>query len=118
MKLARSVTNPLCELEPARESKVGAMKSLLTPDPKVPFVCPRCKGALATEPSYYRCRCCGNSYPVLFGIPDFRARSDRYLSLEEERDKARRLFEFGEHASFRELVQYYYSITSDLPDSM
>jgi SAM-dependent methyltransferase len=55
---------------------------------------------------------------VLFGIPDFRARSDRYLSLEEERDKARRLFEFGEHASFRELVQYYYSITFDLPDSM
>jgi 2-polyprenyl-3-methyl-5-hydroxy-6-metoxy-1,4-benzoquinol methylase len=55
---------------------------------------------------------------VLFGIPDFRIRSDRYLSLEEERDKARRLFEFGEHASFQELVQYYYSITFDLPDNM
>jgi len=91
---------------------------LLTVEPKVPFVCPRCKGALATEPSYYRCRCCGNSYPVLFGIPDFRVRSDRYLSLEGERDKARRLFEFGEHASFRELVQYYYSITFDLPDNI
>jgi SAM-dependent methyltransferase len=55
---------------------------------------------------------------VLFGIPDFRIRSDRYLNLEEERDKARRLFEFGEHASFQELVQYYYSITFDLPDNM
>ena len=91
---------------------------MLIPEPNVLFVCPRCKGALAKEPSYYRCRPCGNGYPVLFGIPDFRVRSDRYLNLEEERDKARRLFEFGEHASFRELVQYYYSITFDLPDNM
>jgi 2-polyprenyl-3-methyl-5-hydroxy-6-metoxy-1,4-benzoquinol methylase len=94
------------------------MKSLLIPEPKVPFVCPRCKGALVTEPSCYRCHSCENSYPVLFGIPDFRVRSDRYLSLEEERDKARRLFEFGEHASFGELVKYYYSITFDLPENM
>jgi SAM-dependent methyltransferase len=94
------------------------MKSLLTPEPKVPFVCPRCKGAVATEASSYRCCNCGSKYPVLFGIPDFRIRSDRYLSLEEERDKARRLFEFGEDASFKELVQYYYSITFDLPNNM
>jgi SAM-dependent methyltransferase len=85
---------------------------------KVPFVCPRCKGALAEEASSYRCCQCENEYPVLFGIPDFRIRSDRYLSLEEERDKARRLFEFGEHAPFNELVRYYYSITFDLPDNM
>jgi SAM-dependent methyltransferase len=85
---------------------------------KVPFVCPRCKGALAEEASSYRCCQCENEYPVLFGIPDFRIRSDRYLSLEEERDKARRLFEFGEHARFEELVRYYYSITFDLPDNM
>jgi SAM-dependent methyltransferase len=89
-----------------------------TPAIKVPFVCPRCKGALADEASSYRCCQCENEYPVLFGIPDFRIRSDRYLSLEEERDKARRLFEFGEHAPFNELVRYYYSITFDLPDNM
>jgi SAM-dependent methyltransferase len=73
---------------------------------------------LAPEESCYRCCNCGGKYPVLFGIPDFRIRSDRYLSLEEERDKARRLFEFGEHAPFSELVRYYYSITFDLPDNM
>ena len=89
-----------------------------TPTINVPFVCPRCKGALAAEASSYRCCHCGSKYPVLFGIPDFRTRSDRYLSLEEERDKARRLFEFGEQASFKELVRYYYSITFDLPDNM
>jgi len=89
-----------------------------TPTINVPFVCPRCKGALAAEASSYRCCHCGSKYPVLFGIPDFRIRSDRYLSLEEERDKARRLFEFGEQASFKELVRYYYSITFDLPDNM
>ena len=89
-----------------------------TPTINVPFVCPRCKGALTAEASSYRCCHCGSKYPVLFGIPDFRIRSDRYLSLEEERDKARRLFEFGEQASFKELVRYYYSITFDLPDNM
>jgi SAM-dependent methyltransferase len=89
-----------------------------TPTINVPFVCPRCKGALAVEAPSYRCCHCGSKYPVLFGIPDFRIRSDRYLSIEEERDKARRLFEFGEHAPFKELVRYYYSITFDLPDNM
>jgi SAM-dependent methyltransferase len=91
---------------------------LTMPDIKIPFVCPRCKGVLAADVSFYRCCHCENKYPVLFGIPDFRIRSDRYLSLEEERDKARRLFEFGEHARFEELVRYYYSITFDLPDNM
>jgi SAM-dependent methyltransferase len=98
------------------ESKV--QDKFTTPAIKVPFVCPRCKGALADEASSYRCCRCGSKYPVLFGIPDFRIRSDRYLSLEEERDKARRLFEFGDHAPFQELVRYYYSITFDLPDNM
>ena len=60
------------------------------------FVCPRCKGELAANSTSYRCDRCAITYPVLFGIPDFRLRSDRYLSLEDERAKARLLYEFGQ----------------------
>ena len=88
------------------------------PTDLVVFVCPRCKGELAANPSWYRCDRCAITYPILFGIPDFRLRTDRYLSLEEERDKARRLYEFGQHASIEELVQFYYSITYDLPPNL
>ena len=82
------------------------------------FVCPRCKGELSIAASSYHCEYCAITYPVLFGIPDFRLRPDRYLSLEKEREKARRLFEFGQTASFEQLLKYYYSITFDLPDNM
>jgi SAM-dependent methyltransferase len=95
------------------------MRSLeAAPTGDLGFVCPRCKGGLAIAASSYRCDGCAITYPVLFGIPDFRLRPDRYLSLEEEREKARRLFAFGQTASLEELVKYYYSITFDLPQNM
>lgn len=118
--LASVMQSPGWLLQPStsRHSELKAQDEFTTLGIRIPFVCPRCKGALGGELSCYRCDHCGSNYPILFGIPDFRIRSDRYLSLEEERDKARRLFEFAEHAPFTELVRYYYSITSDLPDNM
>jgi 2-polyprenyl-3-methyl-5-hydroxy-6-metoxy-1,4-benzoquinol methylase len=50
----------------------------------------------------------------LFGIPDFRLRPDRYLSLKAEREKARRLFEAASRLNFEQLLSYYYSITDDV----
>jgi SAM-dependent methyltransferase len=79
------------------------------------FVCPLCKGELVANPSSYHCDRCAITYPILFGIPDFRLRSDPYLSLEDERAKARRLFEFGQSASIEEVVRFYYSLSDDLP---
>jgi SAM-dependent methyltransferase len=58
------------------------------------------------------------TYPVLFDIPDFRLRSDRYLSLEQERAKARKLFEYGQNKSVAEIVQFYYSLSDDLPRNL
>lgn len=78
-------------------------------------VCPQCASSLEKATDAYRCTSCDRHYPVLFGIADFRLRSDRYLTLEEERDKARRLYEYGLTASFEELLAYYYSITDDVP---
>jgi len=88
------------------------------PSSEVVLVCPRCKGALVADPTSYRCDDCAIDYPILFGIPDFRLRPDRYLTLEEERVKAARLHEFGKNASLAELVQFYYCITYDLPPNL
>ncbi len=63
----------------------------------------------------YGCAKCRQSYPILFGIPDFRLQGDRYLSLEDERAKASKLHAFAEDHDFRELVAFYYSITDDVP---
>lgn len=84
----------------------------------ISFVCPACKRGLESEDSAYLCTHCTRRYPVLFGIADFRLRSDRYLDLEDERAKARRLHEFAQTSSFEELLAYYYSITDDVPEEM
>lgn len=82
------------------------------------FVCPACKGELDLSHETYTCISCGGQYPVLFGIPDFRLRPDHYLTLEQEREKAGRLHEYAQSASFQELVAYYYAITDDVPPEL
>jgi len=84
----------------------------------IAFVCPACKQDLEGDESAFWCVQCSHRYPVLFGIADFRLRSDRYLDLDEERAKARRLHAFSENATFDELLTYYYSITDDVPDAL
>jgi SAM-dependent methyltransferase len=82
------------------------------------FVCPECRTRVEEGQGGYNCAPCTRVYPILFGIPDFRARGDLYLSLEEERAKAARLHEFAAKHDFRELVAYYYSITDDVPERL
>ncbi len=82
------------------------------------YVCPACRSPVLQQTGGYDCRDCGAHFPVLFGIADFRLRPDRYLSLQEERDKAQHLFEFGQQASLRELVAEYYRITDDVSPQM
>ena len=77
------------------------------------FVCPRCRGSLEELPSAYACAACALEFPILHGIPDFRLRSDAYLSLEEERAKAKRLAEH-QAPSFAERLAFYYTITDDV----
>lgn len=79
------------------------------------FVCPACRTPVEETDSSFACASCGRTYPILFGIPDFRLQGDRYLSLEEERSKATKLHEFGAAHNLPALVAYYYSITDDVP---
>lgn len=86
--------------------------------PEISLVCPVCKGELDYSNDVYSCGSCAKQYPVLFGIADFRLRSDRYLTLEQERDKAERLHKFAQSASFEALLTYYYEITDDVPPEL
>lgn len=88
------------------------------PAPEIFLVCPQCRAPVRRENEAYACAPCARIYPILFGIPDFRLRSDRYLSLEQERDKAHRLYEYGLTHSFEQMVAYYYSITDDVPPAL
>jgi 2-polyprenyl-3-methyl-5-hydroxy-6-metoxy-1,4-benzoquinol methylase len=100
------------------ESSKSGSSELEQVTAEISFVCPACKGELDYSNDVYSCGPCKKQYPVLFGIADFRLRSDRYLTLEQERDKARRLNEFAQTTSFEELVAYYYEITDDVPPEL
>tara|TARA_R110002074_G_scaffold122966_1_gene258083 strand:- start:5056 stop:6105 length:1050 start_codon:yes stop_codon:yes gene_type:complete len=78
------------------------------------FVCPQCRDRLTKQPDNYLCSDCKREYPIIFGIADFRIRSDPYLSLQEERAKAKRLATEIEQ-SFSAMLNYYYEITDDVP---
>ena len=84
----------------------------------VAFCCPACRGPVSLQADAYRCGACRRSFPILYGVPDFRLRSDRYLTLEQERLKAARLADFARTHSFAELLTFYYSITDDVPPAL
>ncbi len=79
------------------------------------FVCPACKGPLEPE---YECRNCARTFPVVHGIPDFRLFPDPYIGIEEDRAKAAHLFEAADARKFREMLDYYYSITEEDPSDL
>ena len=81
------------------------------------FICPSCQNEVEQQYAYYLCNTCQQQYPIIGGIVDFRLRSDRYLSLEEERAKAKRLLEECE-TSYASMLDYYYQITNDVPQEL
>lgn len=88
---------------------------LLSVSQEVTFCCPSCRGRLVVSPEAYRCAACERSYPIVFGIPDFRLTPDPYISFAEEHEKARLLAEEANRRSFEDLVRFYWEITPDVP---
>ena len=83
------------------------------------FVCPRCKGPLASPAgNAYTCAPCGRDFPVVCGIPDFRLEPDPYIGLDDDRRKAERLFARGADLTFPELLRHYYDVTPDDPSDL
>jgi ubiquinone/menaquinone biosynthesis C-methylase UbiE/uncharacterized protein YbaR (Trm112 family) len=81
----------------------------------IDFVCPLCKGRIELVSDAYVCRACGRAYPIICGIADFRVLPDRYISIEDDRRKGLRLFAETAHRSFTEMLDFYYSITPEVP---
>jgi ubiquinone/menaquinone biosynthesis C-methylase UbiE len=55
---------------------------------------------------------------VIHGIPDFRLFPDPYIGIEEDRVKAAHLFEAARTRNFRQMLDYYYSITKEDPGDL
>jgi SAM-dependent methyltransferase len=81
----------------------------------VNVVCPACHADLARQDDSLHCARCACSYPVLHGIADLRLWPDPYISLEEDRAKGLRLARESEQLSFRDAVEHYYRITTQVP---
>ncbi len=84
----------------------------------IPFACPLCTGPLRPAPDAYCCGPCGRRYPILCGIPDFRLRSDPYISIEDDRAKGARLYEGSAGRSFAQMLDLYWSITPEAPPAL
>ncbi|CAN5155378.1 hypothetical protein BH09GEM1_BH09GEM1_41270 [soil metagenome] len=81
----------------------------------IDFVCPRCRGELQSDAHEYRCDTCGATYPIVFGIPDFRVEPDPWIGFEDDRDKARRLLELTEGQDLGASVRAYWDMTPGTP---
>ena len=82
------------------------------------YVCPVCKGELEASSDAYSCAACRRDYPIVLGIPDFRLETDPFISIADDRMKARHLAAAGEARTFEQLVRYYYSITPEDPPDL
>lgn len=87
------------------------------------LICPRCRGTLSVRPAEtgdgaYACEACRLDFPIVFGIPDLRLQPDPYLELEADREKGLRLAERYEDSTARELTEYYWELTPEVPREM
>ena len=82
------------------------------------LVCPLCTGELSPREQAYECPRCAREYPVVCGIPDFRLWPDPFIGIEEDRRKGALLAEAGRSRGFREMLDYYYSITPENPPDL
>ena len=80
-----------------------------------PLVCPACRAGVERANTAYVCTVCPKQYPILEGIPDFRLFPDRFLSIADDRAKARRVIETAEGTSSSALLDAYYALTPEMP---
>lgn len=79
------------------------------------LVCPRCRADVTEAPDGHHCSGCYATYPTVAGIPDFRITADPWISIEDDRDKARRLHEETAGLDFLDTVRAYWAMTPGTP---
>jgi ubiquinone/menaquinone biosynthesis C-methylase UbiE/uncharacterized protein YbaR (Trm112 family) len=82
----------------------------------VPWLrCPRCRSTVERVAETFRCVACGQSYPIVLGIPDFRLYEDPLIPLEDDYRKGEKLMRAAEGRTFAELVAYYWTLPTYPP---
>jgi len=81
-------------------------------------VCPSCHSVLPVirnqKKIQLECGTCGKQFKGCAGFLDLRTHSDRYLSLNQERQKAERLAQYENQESLVGLTRLYYQMTADV----
>ena len=80
-----------------------------------PLACPACRAGVRQTDAVYVCTACSKRYPILEGVPDFRLFPDRFLSIADDRAKARRVIETAASLSTEALLDAYYALTPEMP---
>ena len=57
------------------------------------WCCPTCKGALEAQADMLGCTGCDATYPVVAGVPDFRASAPAWIDFDTDRERARKIDE-------------------------
>ena len=52
------------------------------------LACPRCQGSLALNAGAFACAACGHTYPIVYGIPDFRPREPQSIYYDDAAEHA------------------------------
>ena len=78
----------------------------------VSLACPRCRGAVNPTTSGFSCSVCQSKYPVIEGLPDFRIEPDRFLTMEQDREKGIRVLEQG-GGDFERTLDAYWAATAE-----
>ena len=86
--------------------------------PNIEPVCPRCRGSLMARGDVLVCLGCGATYRTLRGIADLRTADDEYLANSADWEVARALDRDYDRLNFRGLLDRYYDLTNDIPDSL
>lgn len=79
------------------------------------FACPRCRADVEHRDEAYHCASCSSAYPIVLGIPDFRIEPDPWISLEDDREKARRLIANTNGLDLARSVEAYWAMTPTTP---
>ena len=82
------------------------------------FVCPLCRGPLASSPDAFACGPCGRRYPLHDGIPDFRVFPDPYLGFEEDRARTEAVLEALHRYDLPGLLEHYWSLSDITPPDL
>lgn len=88
----------------------------------ISLVCPACRAAVEAADSAgagaFTCSGCGRTYPIIEGIPDFRLKPDRFISIEADRVKGLRALGLAKGDSFSDALRAYWSITPELDTAL